>query len=150
MLGESCNFVGEEVGGGRDEDSTAIVGKNAATAVFAGATSCVPNDWPYGRLDTELSVGMAPAYPPAPPTSFDRQRIDNAMTVDGIGSPGSVEELDYRFGEERCGWERIVRDLEEEVRRLRCKGQEDEGRHEDGSKIDLRGDVVINRVRGGE
>ena len=36
--------------------------------------------------------------------------------------------------------------MEEEVCRLRCKGKEDKGSHEDGSRIDLRGDVVINRV----
>ena len=29
-----------------------------------------------------------------------------------------------------------MQDLEEEVRRLRCKGEEDEGCHEDGSRID--------------
>ena len=40
--------------------------------------------------------------------------------------------------------------LEEEVRRLRCKGEEDEGRNENGSRIDLRGDVVINGVEGAE
>ena len=40
--------------------------------------------------------------------------------------------------------------MEEEVRRLRCKGEEDEGRHEDGLRIDPRGDVVINRVEGVE
>ena len=43
-----------------------------------------------------------------------------------------------------------MRDLEEEVRRLRCKGEEDEGRHEDGSRIDPRGDVVTNGVEGVE
>ena len=32
------------------------------------------------------------------------------------------------------------------MRRLRCKGEEDKGRHDDGSRIDLRGDVVINGV----
>ena len=36
------------------------------------------------------------------------------------------------------------------MRRLRCKGEENEGRHEDGSRIDPRGDVVINRVEGVE
>ena len=39
-----------------------------------------------------------------------------------------------------------MRYLEEEVHRIRCKGEEDEGRHEDGSRIGMRGDVVINRV----
>ena len=43
-----------------------------------------------------------------------------------------------------------MRDLEEEVRRLRCKGKEDKGRQKDGSRIDLRGDVVINGVKGVE
>ena len=36
--------------------------------------------------------------------------------------------------------------MEEEVCRLRCKGEEDEGRHEDGSMIDPKGDVFINGV----
>ena len=43
-----------------------------------------------------------------------------------------------------------MRYLEEEVHRIRCKGEEDEGRHEDGSRIDPRGDVVINGVEGVE
>ena len=34
--------------------------------------------------------------------------------------------------------------------RLRCKGKEEEGRHEDGSSIDPRGDVVVNGVNGVE
>ena len=88
---------------------------------------------------------MAPESPQTPPLSFDRRRIGNAIAVDGVGSPLRVEELDCRFKEERRGWERRVRDLEEEVRRLRCKG-----RHEDGSRIDLRGNVVINGVEGVE
>ena len=41
-----------------------------------------------------------------------------------------------------------MRDLEEEVPMLRCKGEEDKGRHKDGSRIDLRGDVVVNGVEG--
>ena len=41
-----------------------------------------------------------------------------------------------------------MQDLEEEVRRLRCKGEEDEGRHEDGPRIDPRGDVVVNMLEG--
>ena len=41
-------------------------------------------------------------------------------------------------------------DLEEEVHRLRCKDEEEEGRHKDGSRIDPRGDVVINGVEGVE
>ena len=77
---------------------------------------------------------------------FNIQRISNAIAVDGVGSPGCVEELDFRFEEDRSGWESIVRDLEEEVRRLRFKGEEDKGRHEDGSRIDLRGDFFINGV----
>ena len=73
MLGESCDIVGEEdVGGGRDEDLTAVGGRNAATAGVAGATFFVPNDWLYGRLDTVLSGGMAPASPQAPIPSFDK------------------------------------------------------------------------------
>ena len=40
--------------------------------------------------------------------------------------------------------------MEEEARRLRCKGEEDEGRHEDGLRIDPRGEVVINGVEGVE
>ena len=73
MLGKSRNIIGEEeVGGGRDEDLTAIGGENAATAGVDGATSCVPNDWLYRRLDTDLSGGMAHVSPQAPPPSFDR------------------------------------------------------------------------------
>ena len=41
-----------------------------------------------------------------------------------------------------------MRDLEEEMHRLRWKGEEDKGRHEDGPRIYLRGDVVINGVKG--
>ena len=36
------------------------------------------------------------------------------------------------------------------MRRLRCEDEEDEGRHEDGSRIDPRGDVVVNGVEGAE
>ena len=43
-----------------------------------------------------------------------------------------------------------MKDLEEEVCRLRCKGKEDKWHHEDGSRSDLGGDVVINRVEGVE
>ena len=39
-----------------------------------------------------------------------------------------------------------MQDLEEEVRRIRCKVKEDRGSHEDGSRIDTRGDVFINGV----
>ena len=50
MLDESRDIVGEEeVGGGRDEDSTAVGGRNVATAGVLGATSCIPNYLPYGR-----------------------------------------------------------------------------------------------------
>ena len=90
--------------GGVDEDLTAIGGKNADTAGVSGATLCVPKDWLYGRLDTELSGGMAPASPQAPPPSFGRQRIGNVISVDGVGSPGRVEELYCWFEEERRGW----------------------------------------------
>ena len=38
----------------------------------------------------------------------------------------------------------------EEVHRLRCKGKEEYGRHKDGSRIDPRGDVLINEVEGVE
>ena len=64
MLNESCDIVGEEnVGGGKDKDSKAVGESNAATDGVAGATSCVPNNWTYGRLETYLSGGMAPTYP---------------------------------------------------------------------------------------
>ena len=89
-----------------------------------------------------------PASPQVPPPSFDRRRIGNTIAVDGVGSPGRVEEIDGWFEEERSGWERRVRYLEEEVHRLRCKGKEDEGRHNDGLRIDPRGDVVIHGVGG--
>ena len=36
------------------------------------------------------------------------------------------------------------------MRRIRCKGEEDEGRPEDRSRIDPRGDVFINGVEGVE
>ena len=123
-MGEYPDVVGEEeVGGKRDEYSAAIGRRNAATAGVAGATSCVPNNWPYGRLDTYSSGGMTPASPQATPTCFDRRRTGNDISVNGVGSPGRVEELYCRFKEERRGWERRAQDLEEEVRRLRCKGE---------------------------
>ena len=37
--------------------------------------------------------------------------------------------------------------LEEEVHRLRCKGKEENRRKEDGFRIYLRGDIVINGVK---
>ena len=41
-------------------------------------------------------------------------------------------------------------DLEEEVRRIRCKSKEDEVRHEDELRIDPRGEIVINGFKGVE
>ena len=92
---------------------------------------------------------MANASSQAPLSSFDRRRIGNAILLDGVGSPspGHVKKLDCRFEEVRRGWERRVQDMEEEMRRLRCKGKDDKKRYEDGSSIDLRGDVVINGVK---
>ena len=43
-----------------------------------------------------------------------------------------------------------MQDLEEEVHSLSCKGEDNKGRHEDGSRIDLRDDVAINGVEGVE
>ena len=43
-----------------------------------------------------------------------------------------------------------MRDLEEEVLSIRCKGVEDKGRLEDGLRIDPRGDFAINGVEGVE
>ena len=65
------------------------------------------------------------ASPQAPSTSFDRRMIGNAIAIDSVGSPGRIKELDFRFKEYWRVWERKVRDLEEEVRRLRCKVKED-------------------------
>ena len=71
MLGKFHDILREDkVGGGRDDYLTAVGGKNADTAGVAGATSCVHNYCPYGRLDIDSSGGMAPAYPQAPSTSF--------------------------------------------------------------------------------
>ena len=100
------------MGGGRDEDSTAVGGRNAATARVAGATVSVPNNRAYGQLDTELSGGMAPSSPQATPPYFDRRRIGKVIAFDGVGSPSGVKELDRQFKEERHGWERSVQDLE--------------------------------------
>ena len=73
MLGKSRDILGEEgVGWGGDEDSTAVGGRNAATAGVAGAILFIPNDWPYDRLDTESSGGMAPAFPQSPIPCFGR------------------------------------------------------------------------------
>ena len=85
------------MGGGRYYYSTSVGGRNTATADVSGATMCAPNDYPYGQLDTELSGRMAPASPQSPLPSFDRQSIGNGIAVDGIGSTGCVEELDYWF-----------------------------------------------------
>ena len=88
----------------------------------------------------------------APTRTLTDGRIGNAIAVDGVGvgSPSRVEELDCQFEEERRGWERRAQNLEKEVRRLRCEGKQDEGRHEDGSRIDPRGDIVVNRVEGAD
>ena len=39
-----------------------------------------------------------------------------------------------------------MQDLEEDMRRLRCKGEKEEGRHKDESRINPRGDIIINGV----
>ena len=83
---------------------------------------------------------MAPASTKSPTPSFEGEIIGNNIAVDGVGSPVR----------NRRGWEMILRYLEEEVHRLRCKGEMDKGSHEDGSRIDKRGEVVINRVEGVE
>ena len=99
MLGKSSGIVGEEeVGGGRYEYFTSIGGGGGAdTAGVAGATSCVPNYCMYGRLDTELSGGMAPASPQAPSHSFGRKMIGNAISVDGLGSSGCIKDVYCRL-----------------------------------------------------
>ena len=100
MLDEYHNIVGEEeVGGERDEDSTAVGGRNAATAGVSNAPLCVHNYWTYGRVDTELSGVMAPASTHPTSLYFYRKRICNTISVDGIGSPGHVEELNCRSEE---------------------------------------------------
>ena len=43
-----------------------------------------------------------------------------------------------------------MRYLEEEVHSLRCKGEEDKRRHEDGLRIDSIGEVFIKGVEGVE
>ena len=58
------------MGGGRDDYLTAVGGRNVDTAGVVGATSCVPNNCPYGRLNIYLSGFMSPASPQAPSTSF--------------------------------------------------------------------------------
>ena len=111
---------------------------------------CVHKNWPYERLNTESSGGIAPASLQEPPPSFDIQRIGNSVFIDVVGSPSHVKELDYWFGEEWRGWDRRVQYLEEGVIRIRYKGEEEEGIHKDGLKIDPRCDVVINSVEGVE
>ena len=85
------------MGGGRDDYLTVVGRRNADTAGVAGVTSCLSNNFLYGRLDTELLGGMAPSYPQAPSPSFDRRMICNAIDVDGIGSPGCIKEIYFRF-----------------------------------------------------
>ena len=98
MSGKSRDIVGkEEVGGGRDDYLTVVGRRNADTAGVAGVTLCIPDNFLYGRVDTESSGGMAPASPQAPSPSFDRQMICNAIDVDGIGSPGCIKEIYFRF-----------------------------------------------------
>ena len=98
MLDESHEIVGdEEVGGGRDEDSIAVGGRNADTDGDLIATLCVPNNFLYGRLDTEPSGGMAPAYSLAPQPSLDRRRIGSTIAVKGVGRHVHVEEIDRWF-----------------------------------------------------
>ena len=105
MLDKSRDIVvEEEVVGGRYEYSKALGGGDAATDGVAGTTAYVPNNFPYVRLDTELSGGMVTEYPQAPPPSFDIRRIGNAIAVDGVGIPACIKELDCQFEEERRGW----------------------------------------------
>ena len=99
------------MGGGVDEDFTAVVGMNVDTTGVVGTTLCVTNNFPYVRLDTESSGGMAPASTQAPPPSFDRKRIGNAISVDRIVSPSRVKGLGCRFEEEWYVWDRILQDL---------------------------------------
>ena len=82
MLGNSRDIFGEEdVGGRRDDDSTAVRGRNESTAGVAGATLFVSNDFMYGRLDTDSSGGIAPESHQAPIPFFDRWRIGIAIVV---------------------------------------------------------------------
>ena len=95
----------------RDDYLTAVGGRNAATSGIYGATLCVLNYCPYIQLDTELSVGMAPESPQAPPPFFDRRRIGNAISIDVVGSPGRIRDLDCRFEEYWHGCDSRVRDM---------------------------------------
>ena len=58
------------MGGVRDEYSTAVGGRNAATASVAGNTLYITNYCLYGRFDIESSGGMENAFPQAPSPSF--------------------------------------------------------------------------------
>ena len=128
MLDEYCNILGEEeVCEGKDEDFTSVGGRNADNYGVSCVTPCVPNNWMYGRLDTELLGGMVPTSPQAPPPPFDRQRTGNAIAVDGIVGPRRAKELDCRFEEDRRGWESRVQDFEEEVRRFRSREKRTRG-----------------------
>ena len=98
MLVKSRDIVGkEDVGGGRYEDLTNVGHKNADTAGVSGSTSCVPNNFLYGWLDIDTSGGMTPASPQAPSQFFEIQMIGNTIAVDGVGSPGCVKEIYFRF-----------------------------------------------------
>ena len=58
MLDKSRDIVGDvDVGGGRDEDSIVVGGRNTDTAGVYGVTLCVPNDWMYDQLDTDFQEG---------------------------------------------------------------------------------------------
>ena len=113
--------------------------------VVAGAAFARPLT--IGRMagrTQSLQEGMAPASPRAPPARpLTNEGLATPLPLTALGSPGRVEELDRRFEEERRGWER-------RARRIGCEGEEDEGRHEDGSRTDPRGDVVVNGVEGAE
>ena len=76
--------------GGRDEYYKAVGGGGAATTGLAGATSCVPNDWPYGRLDTESSRGIDPAYNQAPPLFFDIQGLATLFLLKALAAPAAL------------------------------------------------------------
>ena len=54
MLGKCHDIVGkEDMGGGVDKYLTAVGWRNADTVGVVSATSCVPNNFLYGRLDTD-------------------------------------------------------------------------------------------------
>ena len=87
------------MGGERYEYFVAVGVRNVDTSSVAGATSYVPNNFPYGRLNIDSSGGMAPESPQTPSPYFDRRRIRNTIAVGDVGCPGRVKELDLRFGE---------------------------------------------------